>query len=68
MLFFHTSNAILVFKCNGLVVLHLVNLVADSLLILLLETHDLSSLLLGLLNLFPGLHLLLLEQGNTVSK
>ena len=68
MVLFHTVYANFVFAGNCLVVLHLVNLGANSLFVLLLETHDLGGLLLGLLDLFPGLHLFLLEQGDTVSE
>jgi hypothetical protein len=68
MFFFHTSNALLVLGGDGIVILHFFNFGLNSLFVLLLESHDFGGLLLGFLNLLPGLHLFLLEQGNTVSE
>jgi hypothetical protein len=68
MFFFHTSDALLVLGGNGIVVLHFLNLGTNSLFVFLLETHDFGGLLLGLLDLLPGFHLFLLEQGDTVSE
>lgn len=40
----------------------------NFLLLAFFDVGDLIGTLLGLLNLFPGLHFLLLEQGNAVRK
>lgn len=44
------------------------DLLGHAFVVALLETHDVGSSLLCLLNLLPGAHLLLFEQGNTVGK
>lgn len=66
MLFLHAADAFLVFIGLHIVVLHFFDFRSDPLLVLLLEAHDLGGLLLGLLDLLPRLHLLLLEQGNSI--
>lgn len=48
--------------------LQIIHLLGHTLVISLLEAHDVCSTFLGLLNLFPSAHFLLLEQGNTVGK
>jgi len=68
MLLFHTGDAVLVLGGYSIIILHLFYFASDSLFVLLLETHDLGGLFLSLLDLLPSLHLLLLEQGNTVSQ
>merc|ERR1712166_83834 len=67
-LFFHPVDSVLCFLCPHIVILHLLDLGSDSFLVFLLETHNFSSLLLGLFNFFPCLHLLLLEKRNTIGE
>jgi hypothetical protein len=65
---FHTLNPIFVFTRSHILVLHFLDLGTNSFFILLLKTHDLCSFLFGLFDLLPCLHLLLLEEGNTIGQ
>lgn len=67
-LFFHPVDSILRFLCTHIVILHFFDFSPNSLFVLLLQAHDLSSFLLSLLDFFPCLHLLLLEQRNTIGE
>ena len=51
-----------------MIVFHLLHLFCDADVIAFLESHDFTSALLCFLDLLPGLHLLLLEEGDTVSQ
>lgn len=56
--------------CLGdhLLVLHFLHLFCDAHIVAFLESHDFTSALLGLLDLLPSLHLLLLEKSDAVGK
>ena len=53
------------FEFAFLVILHLL---LDTFIISLLQAHHISSALLRLFNLFPGAHLFLFQEGNTIGE
>ena len=62
----HLIDPLLLVLLHHLVHPELLHLLVDLDLVLLLQRHDLVRTLLRLLDLLPGPHLLLLEQGNAV--
>jgi len=67
-LFAHLGNPVLGVVGDHLIVFHLLHLFCDADVIAFLKPHDFTSTLFRFLNLLPGLHLLLLEEGDTVSQ
>lgn len=64
----HLGNSLSALLGDDLFVLHLLHLFMDAYVVAFLQSHDFASAFLCLLDLFPGLHLFLLEQGDTVGK
>lgn len=64
----HLIDPLLLVLLHHLVHAELLHLMVDLDLVLLLQRHDLVRTLLRLLDLLPGAHLLLLEQGDAVGK
>lgn len=64
----HFIDFLLVFILHHLLHTKLFHLLMDLVLILLLQRDDLSGSFLSLLNLLPGTHLLLLEEGDSVGQ
>lgn len=62
----HLDDALPVGGGDHLIVLHLLHLFLDLLIVTLFEFHNFASTLTCLFNLFPRLHFLLLEQGDTI--
>ena len=64
----HLVDPLLLILLHHLVHPQLLHLLVDLDLVLLLQRHHFVRTLLRLLNLLPGAHLFLLEQGDTVGK
>ena len=63
----HLGDSVLGLAGDHLVVFHLLHLFCDADVVAFLKSHDFTSALLCFLDLLPGLHLLLLQEGDTVS-